>query len=348
MENRIIIPQYFAGSFSPAGFTNYLTDAIGEMKKIYIIKGTAGSGKSTLMKKIALAAEEAEEAVERIYCSSDVSSLDGVVIPSRSFAIVDGTAPHVMEATYPIAVETIINTGDYINAAIIEKSRDEIISLTQKKKALFHKGELLLRSISPIESLNSELLEECYDSTKGFSFCMNVIRKESKLKQWGKIIKRSCFAFGKDGVCVLNSFAEAEKIYCVSELFSPFILGTIKLLAEEHNLSAVWSPSPLNPTEPCAIYFPTSKRLYISSQFRKDGENISSARFEKRDSLKQNKEKRKFISKTRALILEEAKTYLLGAMECHKALESFYVSALNKDGLDCLCRSVIVSLFGAE
>ncbi len=348
MKSRVIIPQYFAGSFSPNGFTNYLPDALEGIEKIYIIKGTPGSGKSTLMKKIALAAEDAEESVEKIYCSSDTASLDGVVIPSLSVAIVDGTAPHVMEASYPIAVETIINTGDYLDSHEIEKRRDEIIALTQKKKFLFHHAELLLRSISPIESLNAELLEACYDSSKGFSFCINVIKKEKRLEKEGCILKRSCFAFGKDGISLLNSFPEAEKIYSVSQLFSPFILGTLKLLAKEHNISAVWSPSPLNTSETGAIYFPESKKLYISSRFREDGESISDKRFEKFDALRQTREKRKFIAKTRSLILSEASGYMSDAMECHRSLESIYVSALNKDGLDCLAHSLTISIFGEK
>lgn len=346
MKSRPFVSEYFAGTLSGGGFTNFLPSAVEEMKKIYIIKGTAGSGKSTLMRKIADASEEAGEKAERIYCSSDPKSLDGVVIPSLSFAIVDGTAPHVMEASYPKARETIINTGDFISEKYMESHTDEIIRLTDEKKGLFSHANSLLGTSSVISGIERDLSERSYDKKKGFAFCLSIILKEQKLKNEGECSQRVFLAFGKNGVSFIHPKSENEKVFSVGERFAPFILGTLKLLASEYKLCAVCSPDPLDIKQTGAIYFPASKSLFVSSAYFAEGEKISEKRFENADFNDANKEKIKFLKKTKKLILEEAKNYIEEAMVCHKKLESIYGNSLNKEGLDCLAQSIIISLFG--
>ena len=379
MDNRLFVPEYFAGAFSGNGFKNYLTDAISGMKQIYIIKGTPGSGKSTLMKKIAHASEENGYEVEYIHCSSDVSSLDGVVVPSLSLAIVDGTSPHVMEAMYPLAVETIINTGDYISHSEIEKHAGEIIRLTDKKKELFSNSEKLLRSAYELKKLEYSITQKCYNSKKGFNFCKNVIAKEEKLQkasmeQWEKphsttnsfdinsknshLTKRSFFAFGKDGISTLNPYPTA-KIFSIESSFAPFILGTLSVLALEYGIHAVFAPHPIDISQTAMIYLPFSDTVFINSTLLKVGINqknftqknivyLAKNRFETENKLKANKEKLSFLRKTEKLILGEAKSYLEDAMENHKNLERIYVSALNKDALNCLAQSLILSIFDKQ
>ncbi len=357
---QICIPKYFAGSFSGKGFTNYLSDSISKMKKIYIIKGTSGSGKSTLMKKIASAAEAAGESVERIYCSSDTNSLDGVIIPSLSFAIADGTPPHVLEPSYPLARETIINTADYINASKIEQQSENIIYYSNKKKSIFSEAEQLLKAFSSLESLKLSISEKCYDSKKGFDYAYSVISKEisntnqpnqNKSQTSSTLLKRSLVSFNKNGITNLFDSLAPKKIYKTDDYFSPLVLGTIKLLCEEYKINAVFSPSPLDPSQICAIYFPATKRLFVSSCFFSSDSNSENVEFLQRNrfsdeyALKENKEKLNFISKTQKHILAEAKEYLCEAMGYHSLLEGIYAPALDKNAIDCLAQSLIVSLF---
>ena len=52
----------------------------GDLKRAYIIKGAAGTGKSTLMKNVAEHFENAGTQIVRFLCSSDPDSLDAVLI----------------------------------------------------------------------------------------------------------------------------------------------------------------------------------------------------------------------------------------------------------------------------
>lgn len=86
---------YFLGANTPQGFyslTGQMLDP-DKHRAIYILKGGAGCGKSTLMKHVAKRMTEAGERVEHVYCSGDPDSLDALLIPGKQAAIVDGTAP---------------------------------------------------------------------------------------------------------------------------------------------------------------------------------------------------------------------------------------------------------------
>ena len=87
---------YFLGANSFGGFASLYEDltASPNVSRLYILKGGAGCGKSSFMKRIAEAATERGLSVERVLCSGDPSSLDGVFIPALRLAYVDGTAPH--------------------------------------------------------------------------------------------------------------------------------------------------------------------------------------------------------------------------------------------------------------
>lgn len=92
---------YFLGANSFGGFASLYEDltASPDVSRLYILKGGAGCGKSSFMKRIADAAAERGLSVERVLCSGDPSSLDGVFIPALRLAYVDGTAPHAAVPT---------------------------------------------------------------------------------------------------------------------------------------------------------------------------------------------------------------------------------------------------------
>ncbi len=88
--------KYFLGANSPQGFYSLYSELIdpAQARAIYILKGGPGCGKSTLMRRVGAALEEAGCTVEYICCSGDPDSLDAVIAPALGVALVDGTAPH--------------------------------------------------------------------------------------------------------------------------------------------------------------------------------------------------------------------------------------------------------------
>ena len=103
--------EIYLGANTPEGFYPYFEDFVAQVRKLYIIKGGPGSGKSTMMKKIGRFGADAGVRTVWIYCSSDSDSLDGVFFPDYGIMYVDGTAPHVLEAKTPGAREELIDFG---------------------------------------------------------------------------------------------------------------------------------------------------------------------------------------------------------------------------------------------
>jgi hypothetical protein len=132
------IKHYFAGANTGIGFSNFF-DYINDKEKDgyeYVIKGGPGTGKSTFMKKIGEYFIKKGEPVEYFYCSSDFDSLDGVRLADRNICVVDGTAPHVIEANVPAVADKIINVGEHISDDIA-KNKTEITQLIADTKTLF-------------------------------------------------------------------------------------------------------------------------------------------------------------------------------------------------------------------
>lgn len=87
--------HFFLGANTPQGFVSrfdQLADP-GDGWREFVIKGGPGTGKSTLMRRIAGEFEPRAERMELIHCSSDAESLDGVIIHDLKVAIADGTPP---------------------------------------------------------------------------------------------------------------------------------------------------------------------------------------------------------------------------------------------------------------
>ena len=108
-----MIDTCFLGANTPQGFRSEYATLQNDprIRRLLIIKGGPGCGKSTLMKTLGARAEACGWAVERILCSSDPDSLDGVIVPELGLALTDGTAPHVVEPKLCGCGENYVNLG---------------------------------------------------------------------------------------------------------------------------------------------------------------------------------------------------------------------------------------------
>lgn len=127
-----MVYDYFTCANSSQGFVDYFASNLEGMRRIFILKGGPGTGKSTLMKKVGGVWAEQGYDVEHIHCSSDCASLDGVVIPRLRAAIVDGTAPHVIEPKALGALEEYVNLGDAWDCSLLRPRREDILCINRQ------------------------------------------------------------------------------------------------------------------------------------------------------------------------------------------------------------------------
>lgn len=82
------------GAATPDGPVDYISNLTMDLPHRYFIKGRAGTGKSTFLKKIAEAVLTAGLNVEVYHCAFDPLSVDMVIVREQGVAIFDSTAPH--------------------------------------------------------------------------------------------------------------------------------------------------------------------------------------------------------------------------------------------------------------
>src|SRR5690606_41701168 len=136
------IRRFFPGGNTGEGFFSYYEDlwqplGVPEMHRIWMIKGGPGVGKSTFVARIAQEVSQRGFAVEYHHCSADPDSLDGVVFPQLGVAMLDATAPHVLDPRHPGAVDDLIHLGEFWNEEGIRRHKQDIVALTREYKGCY-------------------------------------------------------------------------------------------------------------------------------------------------------------------------------------------------------------------
>jgi len=190
-ENKI---RYFFGTNSAEGFfafrEEYLPPA--ERRRVCILKGGPGTGKSGLMKKVAALGEAAGFVCEYYHCASDPESLDGIVFPEKGTAVVDGTSPHVIEAGCAGAVEDYISFSPYWDSEGIAAHRGEIETETGAMRQEFTAAYRYLRAAAELAanildtSLSAVTREQLH--RRGRALARRYIPAEKK--PGGRVVRR--------------------------------------------------------------------------------------------------------------------------------------------------------------
>ena len=154
MENTVFNTNvYFAAANGYDGFRSNFDSVFSpnKLKKLFILKGGPGTGKSTLMRTVKERMRGLADVTE-ILCSSDTSSLDGLLIKYNgvTVGIADGTAPHIIEPRYPGAVEEIVILGDGFNYKDLMRHSEEIIKLSGEKGSAYKKAYACLKAAGDV------------------------------------------------------------------------------------------------------------------------------------------------------------------------------------------------------
>lgn len=155
------VKRVFPGNNTAHGFHSFYDQIItADARRILIIKGGPGVGKSTFMRKMADVLAKRGYDVELHHCSSDNSSLDGVVFPKIGVALIDGTAPHVMDPKNPGAVDEILHLGDFWDEQGIRSNKQRILQINREVGRLYERAYRFLRAAQAvyddIEAANME------------------------------------------------------------------------------------------------------------------------------------------------------------------------------------------------
>ncbi len=155
------IRHMFPGGNTSEGFYSYYDYILpqDEATRIFIIKGGPGVGKSTFMKQSGQDLLKEGYDVEFMHCSSDPESLDGLVIPALKVALIDGTAPHIVDPKNPGAVDEIIHLGDFWDEDGMKSNREDIMKANNEVGRLFARAYRYLKAASYVYEDNIKIYE---------------------------------------------------------------------------------------------------------------------------------------------------------------------------------------------
>ena len=128
----------FFGSATAWGNKDHIPALIEDMGCRVFIKGRPGTGKSTLLKKVAAAALRRGCDVEIYHCALDVGSLDMVLVRKEGFCVLDSTPPHQYFPTregdeiIDMYARCVVPGTDEAHAGELNKLEGEYKQLVQK------------------------------------------------------------------------------------------------------------------------------------------------------------------------------------------------------------------------
>ena len=335
--------SYFAASNTGRGFVYDFEEIFRPCKKILILKGGPGTGKSTLIRAVASEAVNRDMEVEYFYCSSDTNSLDAVIIGDSDIALIDGTSPHVMDPKIPGVKEEIINLGQFWDSAVLKDSSREIKYYLDKISTLYRQVYDSMAVASSAESLSCRIVLRHTDVEKMNSAAERTVR--SYLPDSLPIRSRGISAFGVHGYTLLDSYEKrAEEIYTFRDRWgvSHIFLDLVKEKLDKKGVGFDFSRSPIfDKTDALLLRADRVAFLPLASDA---GKIINTERFI-RKSVKVEKEdiKQLRLISSAAVKMAEKKLSVIG--ELHDELEKIYISAMDFKELGSFTRRILISLF---
>ena len=330
--------KYFIGANTSRGFINYGDEVFANLKKLYVIKGGPGTGKSTFMKKIARRAEEKGYDVEYYYCSSDPSSLDGIVIPMLGIGVTDGTPPHIFEARYPGAKEEYLNLGEFWNSDFLSLCRDRIEEISANKGGCFSTAYKYLSVAESVRAEKERTLITCYEKEKAEKAICRFMKTVGIGTKYA-LIPRQISAFSMNGETEFDTYnKECERVTNIRDKrgISTFIFDEIIKKAAEQELKTYVSRDCLGRVN--AVAFPEKSVTVLLG----DGEKvINCERFIANEKLSAVRKKLRFLTALENELKDCALAELQMAKEHHFTLEDIYKEAMDFRSLEKMEKAFI-------
>lgn len=331
--------KYFASANSTGGFVNYFPNVFGTCRRLYVVLGGPGTGKSRFLRDVAARGHE----VEYYYCSSDASSLDGVRIDGW-IGLIDGTAPHVWNPSCVGAFEQVINLGEFWNPRLLSANRAEIDALSAEKHACYAQAYAFLSAIGEAERGVRDRLEEALDRDKLRRAAARLLRG---VTGDGKGIRQIglCSALGMMGEAHFDTYEKGTYAFAISDSMGTawLLLGELDRLCHERGVSRRVAPSPLFPDRVEAIEL-TGKEI---SFFAGDGEDaIPMRKFFRADKLRAMRPILRGTREAQGRLKEFALEALSRAAKAHFTLEDIYASTMDFTAKEQFTAEFCKTLFG--
>ncbi len=352
--------SFFLGAGTPGGFFSLFDELCDpdDGWRLYILKGGPGTGKSSFLKKIAAAADKKGLYCERIFCSSDPDSLDGVILPGRKLSFADGTPPHTLEPRFPGVCETLIDLGRFRDDRRLRENAKEILRLTRENGEAHKRSAAFLRAAAGAEKEISVVCAGLLEEAKLKAFCDAFAARElnAAAPRPGKMKRRFLNAFTPGGrtsfYCTVANIC--ERVIVLEDetgVAAAGILDRLARAAQAAGTDGIRCLSPMDPARRTAhLLLPDVGLALLTSNrvFPYPGtadKTVRCTRFFTAGELKKQRSRFAFGRKAENELLAEACERLKEAKTLHDELEAYYIDAMDFDAENEFAEKFIKKIF---
>lgn len=347
MENTV---KFFLGANSDNGFMSYFKQLQEHSSmQLLILKGGPGSGKSSLMKRIADYALEKGHTIQKVPCASDPDSLDAVIDITADFAVMDGTAPHIEDPVMPGAKHHILYTGNLWDCGKLRKNTEQI-GFYADLTAQFHSGAgSYIRAAGALMRENIRYSSRYVLPSAG-EFVTDIMKELPDGERYTEEKRLlSAVTVGKPVFFEETLRLLADDVYTIEDSFGgacEIIFETVKNIAKLKKMRTIVCPCSVMPDKTDHIILPDAgvaftkgNSFFQSLSDKKIDENI----FYREGLDKISCEKRcRDVGK----LIDTACIFVKSAKKAHDGLEKIYASAMNFEGMNGLFEEIIRGFYG--
>ncbi len=329
---------YFVASNSANGFQSYYRECFDadRIEHVYAIKGGPGTGKSYFLRAVSDFGEAHGWRSEKIYCSSDPDSLDGVLLfrDGHGLAFLDATAPHVYEPHSPGLREDIVNLGQFWNVERLGTHAEMLTDLQKRKGEEYRRAYRYLASVGEMAYIYQSLALPYFSLSAMERFAKKLMREISV----GTGYAASCAlisSIGMKGSVLLDTyFANAEKIFLIDDCkgIAAHFLRMIGECAVEKRQPIRISYDPILPDRINGIFFEEERIAFVACEKEActyPHKTVRLRRFVRVSEMRSIKERLLYASRMMQAMTDGALDCLKHVNELHFEIEKLYMAAMD-------------------
>jgi hypothetical protein len=336
--------SFFAASNSRRGFTSYYEACFRhKVDRLLCIKGGPGTGKSTLMRRVANEAERRGWRAEYYCCSSDADSLDAILLygKGQSLGLLDATLPHAFEPGLPGVEEEILDLGQFWDGSCLTEKKEEIIRLNRQKSEGYRMAYRYLAGVGEMSDVLRDVVVPTLDEGRLCRTVNRLLRDCPSHQGDGNIQIGLCDSIGMRGRVRLDTYLSLGERVCLVEDYYDSAYHLMRLLSDEayaRGMRARVSYHPILSDEVDALYLPDGKTVFFACA-AEDVEDcralapharvISMRRLVHREAFAHVRGQVRYADRLREGLLGGAEEALARVSEAHDALERLYGAAMD-------------------
>lgn len=335
-------PCFFAGAVTPDGFCSFFRDLYAPhgSTAAYLLKGGPGTGKSTLMHRLAEVGAAKGDPPELLLCSSDPDSLDGVRFSRGDLCVMDATAPHVVEPQFPGVCEVLVPLGEGFDLKKLRQNANAVRSLFAKNAALHARVKRYIAAAGDLLLDTYTLAFSCTDLAKAQRYGAALAQRLLPARQTvGSTTRRFLSAVTPEGCVFLRDTLQktCDTLTVLEDVWGPAshaVLTAAAAKAVELGHRVIVCPCPLSAAGKLEhLIFPDARvGVTVSGRYHKTqaaNRVVHATRFTDARALGAHRARIAFNRKSAARLLESAGSILREANAVHRELERYYIAAMD-------------------